>query len=184
VKELTPYEQMLARELAARHEIPKSTVAHPPGVIVPDDAFMTEKLRDPDYVPYCMRCSPMQRLRRVVDGFECPTCGNKANWDLTTFNNNVDVQFDPMYLPTASLDNIPPSKLDPSKAHLDWSEDEGKKNTSYHKCNKCTQTFFGKNSRKYCLSCQEDVSRHVTSKRNDACTEPFAALNRKERRQR
>jgi hypothetical protein len=88
------YSQLLAAECAARHRIPKSTVTHPAGVIVPNDDFMTEKLRDPDYVPYCGPCMPMQRVRRVADGFECPTCGNKSNYDLTHYNGNVNVQYE------------------------------------------------------------------------------------------
>jgi len=94
MRPLTPLEQMLALQLAARHQIPKATVEHPAGVIVPGDPFMTMKLRDPDYVPYCSPCTLMQRLRRVADGFECPACGNKANFDLTKFNGNKDVQYD------------------------------------------------------------------------------------------
>ncbi|KAF1046357.1 MAG: hypothetical protein GAK35_01042 [Herbaspirillum frisingense] len=83
-----------AEILAARHRIPKATVAHPAGVIVPDDEFMTEKLRDPDYVPYCMMSGPCGRVRRTTFGFECPTCGNKTNFDLTHYNGNVDVQYE------------------------------------------------------------------------------------------
>jgi len=92
MRNLTSAELLLAAQCAERHRIPKATVAHP-AVIVPDDPFMTEKLRDPDYVPYCSPCVPMQRLRRVADGFQCPTCGNKTNYDLTRFNGNVGVQY-------------------------------------------------------------------------------------------
>lgn len=91
---LTPFELAMAYELAARHRIPVATVDHPKGVIVPGNEFMTEKLKDRDYVPYCMRCSPFIRLRRTSWGFECPTCKNKANYDLTTFNDNKDVQYE------------------------------------------------------------------------------------------
>lgn len=91
----TPFEMQLAEECAARHRTPKATVTHPKGVIVPGDEFMTEKLRDPDYVPYCGPCVPMQRVRRVADGFQCPTCGNKSNFDLTRFNGNINVQYEP-----------------------------------------------------------------------------------------
>lgn len=82
----------LAAECAARHHIPKSTVEHPAGVIVPGDEFMTKKLRDPDYVPYCFG-SGCGRTRRTEFGFQCPTCGNKMNYDLTHYNGNVDVQY-------------------------------------------------------------------------------------------
>jgi len=91
---MTPIEQLLAAQCAERHRIPKALVEHPKGVIVPGDPFMTMKLKDPDYVPYCGPCVPMQRLRRVADGFECPTCKNKANYDLTPFNGNVGVQYE------------------------------------------------------------------------------------------
>lgn len=85
---------LLIAECAARHHTPKATVSHPAGVIVPGNPFMTEKLRDPDYVPYCMG-NGCGRTRRVVDGFKCPTCGNHMNFDLTHFNGNVDVQYEP-----------------------------------------------------------------------------------------
>lgn len=85
--------EAMAEDAAARHRIPKSTVEHPKNVIVPGDPFMTEKLKDPDYVPYCGPCMPMQRIRRVADGFVCPGCGNKSNFDLTKFNGNVDVKY-------------------------------------------------------------------------------------------
>lgn len=84
----------LAAILAERHRIPTATVQHPKGVIVPGDEFMTEKLRDPDYVPYCLKHTMCGRMRRVADGFECPTCKNKANYDLTKFNGNVNVQYE------------------------------------------------------------------------------------------
>jgi hypothetical protein len=93
MRDLTLAERAFAADCAERHRIPKATVTHPP-IIVPGDPFMTEKLRDPDYVPYCGPCVPMQRLRRVADGFECPTCGNKMNYDLTHFNGNVNVQYE------------------------------------------------------------------------------------------
>lgn len=89
------YSQMLAEQCAARHRTPKATVTHPAGVIVPDDFLLTENIKDPDYVPYCGPCMPMQRMRRNEKGFHCPTCHNRTNWDLTKFNGNLDVQFDP-----------------------------------------------------------------------------------------
>lgn len=81
----------LARECAARHRIPKAEFTHP-AVIVPGDEFMTNKLRDPDYVPYCFgtHCG---RTRRTEYGFKCPTCGNKMNYDLTHYNGNANVQY-------------------------------------------------------------------------------------------
>ena len=84
-----------AEEAAQRHRIPKSSVTHPAGVIVPGDPFMTKKLRDElDYVPYCMRCEPMRRIHRTEYGFCCPACGNKANYDLTQYSGNVAVQYE------------------------------------------------------------------------------------------
>jgi hypothetical protein len=89
-----PAIQYLVNMTRSRHEIPEATVDHPKGVIVPNDPFMTEKLKDRNYVPYCTPCTLMQRLRRVEDGFICPSCGNKANWDLTKFNGNINVQYE------------------------------------------------------------------------------------------
>jgi predicted RNA-binding Zn-ribbon protein involved in translation (DUF1610 family) len=75
------------------HRIPKSTVTHPEGVIVPGDKFMTMKIADPDYVPYCIVESTCGRVRRTEFGFECPTCGNQMNYDLTHYNGNINVQY-------------------------------------------------------------------------------------------
>jgi hypothetical protein len=80
--------------LISRHNIPTATVDHPKGVIVPGDDFMTKKLKDRDYVPYCSIKAECGRVRRVADGFECPYCGNKMNYDLTHFNGNVDVKYE------------------------------------------------------------------------------------------
>jgi hypothetical protein len=85
--------EKMALECAARHHSPPSTVKHPAGVIVPDNPFMTEKIQDPDYVPYCGHCSLMQRIRRTEYGFRCPGCGDKSNFDLTKFNGNVAVSY-------------------------------------------------------------------------------------------
>jgi hypothetical protein len=82
-----------AAMLAAKHHTPKATVQHPKGVIVPGDEFMTGKLKDPDYVPYCMMHSACGRVRRTEFGFQCPTCGNKMNYDLTHYDGNANVQF-------------------------------------------------------------------------------------------
>jgi hypothetical protein len=88
------YSAMLAEECAARHHTPKSTVTHPKGVIVPGDPFMTGKLKDPDYVPYCGSCTLCYRMRRTEYGFTCPNCHKKTNFDLTKFNDNVDVRYE------------------------------------------------------------------------------------------
>jgi Zn finger protein HypA/HybF involved in hydrogenase expression len=198
MRELSARERLMATELAERHRIPKATVSHPQGVIVPGDEFMTGKLRDPDYVPYCTPCTPMQRLRRVADGFECPSCGNKANWDLTKFNGNVDVQFEPEHEEAGQIAKakIRATALAAEEilqqtpaypAHF-WAEDEGKKNTSQHKCGKCTQLFFGKKSRKYCRLCQTGINTILRQRTREhqynPYLEPHPAVNRKERRQR
>lgn len=99
---LSPELARFAEEAAARHRIPKATVTHPKGVIVPGNPFMTEKLQDPDYVPYCSPCTPMQRLRRTTYGFYCPSCGTKANYDLTRYNGNVAVQYEGVPLSVAA----------------------------------------------------------------------------------
>ncbi len=82
----------LATECAARHHTPKATVTHPSGVIVQGDPLMTAKLSDPNYVPYCFG-DGCGRTRRTEFGFECPTCGNKMNYDLTHYDGNVNVQY-------------------------------------------------------------------------------------------
>jgi hypothetical protein len=94
----TPLDQAfieaMANDCAARHHTPKSTVIHPSGVIVPGDPHMTDKIKEPDYVPYCGPCNPMQRLRRTAYGFACPSCGQKSNYDLTPYNGNLAVQYE------------------------------------------------------------------------------------------
>lgn len=92
MRDLTPAERMFAEQAAARHRIPKAQFKHP-AVTIPGDEFMTEKLRDPDYVPYCGPCVPVQRVRRTAYGFECPSCGIKANYDLTRYDGNKRVQY-------------------------------------------------------------------------------------------
>lgn len=161
--------RLMAAELAARHRIPKSTVTHPKGVIVQGDEFMSGKLRDPDYVPYCTPCTPMQRLRRVEDGFICPACGNKANWDLTKFNENIDVQFEAEHAEAGEIAKgrlqaareVAEAPLDNLRYTLSWQEDIGKKNVGVCDCGKCGQQFFGKRKRKYCRPCQEIINQHL-----------------------
>jgi hypothetical protein len=186
MRELTAFEQMLAEECAARHRTPKATVTHPKGVIVPNNVLMTENIRDPDYVPYCGPCTLMQRVRRVEDGFKCPTCGNKSNWDLTKFNGNVDVQFDPELVDPVWLAQWQ-IKVEAIRRHealheqtylayksqqttpvpqRDWSEDKDKKNTSFHPCGKCKHPFFGKQKRKYCVPCQAIITEHLVETSN------------------
>jgi hypothetical protein len=104
--------QRLAAECAERHRIPKATVTHP-AVIVPGDEFMTEKLRDPDYVPYCFGTN-CGRTRRTEFGFQCPTCGNKMNYDLRHYDGNKDVQ----YVGAAPSPKVATSGLPP--APLEW----------------------------------------------------------------
>jgi hypothetical protein len=91
----------LVAECAARHHTPKAEFAHP-AVIVPGDPFMTEKLTDPDYVPYCFgtHCG---RTRRTAVGFRCLTCGNEMNYDLTHYDGNVNVQY-----VTSEAELVPP----------------------------------------------------------------------------
>lgn len=91
---LSPELQLMAAQLAARHRIPEATVDHPKGVICVGNPFMTEKLRDRNYVPYCGHCTLCYRLRRTEYGFICPSCGNKANFDLTKYDGNINVQYE------------------------------------------------------------------------------------------
>jgi hypothetical protein len=80
--------------LASRHHISSTRVEHPQGVIVPGDAFMTMKLREPGYAPYCIKRAACGRVQRTEFGFQCPSCGNRMNYDLTHYNGNVDVQYE------------------------------------------------------------------------------------------
>lgn len=181
MREPTPFEMMMAAEAAARHRTPKATVTHPKGVIVQGDELLTDNIRnDPDYVPYCGPCTPMQRMRRVEDGFVCPTCKNHTNWDLSPFNYNVDVQFDPAYVDPVWLEQHQ-KQAEAIRSHeaihketyarfkerqdaqrrRDWEGDRGKKNTADHDCGKCGFTFFGKKNRKFCRVCQDSVTQHL-----------------------
>jgi hypothetical protein len=86
--------ERLAAQLAERHRIPKSTVSHPEVVFPGDDGFMAMKMKeDPDYVPYCLVKSECGRVRRTPYGFQCPTCGNQMNYDLTHYDGNKKVQY-------------------------------------------------------------------------------------------
>ena len=144
---------LMAAQVSSRHNSPKATVAHPKGVIVPNDQLVTENIRDPDYTPYCGPCvTPVQRLHRVADGFVCPNCGNKTNWDLTPFNGNVDVKYDETVEGYGELPK-PPEVL------RDWKEDQGKKNTETKPCGRCKNSFFGIRKRKYCFDCQPAIDR-------------------------
>lgn len=179
----------MAEEAAARHRIPEATVTHPKGVIVPGDEFMTEKIRDPNYVPYCGPCMPMRRMRRVEDGFVCPTCGCKSNWDLTKFNNNVDVKFDSVLAENVPFEEGPVVYVRKGEEvklpdPRDWAGDRGKKNTSVHTCGQCAQPFFGKRSRKYCALCQQPLTQQLKLTAKTRNQSPFSMGNRHERRHR
>jgi predicted RNA-binding Zn-ribbon protein involved in translation (DUF1610 family) len=94
--------QAMARQLAARHAIPKSGIKHPPVVVIRNgevDEFMTAKLREEDYVPYCLIKPECARVRRKAWGFECPNCGNKMNWDLKHYDGNQNVVYAEGYVP-------------------------------------------------------------------------------------
>ena len=84
-----------ATTLTTRHRFSSVSVTHPQGVVVPGDAFMTGKLREPGYAPYCLKRTKCGRVQRTDFGFECPSCGNRMNYDLTHYNGNVDVQYEP-----------------------------------------------------------------------------------------
>lgn len=89
--------QMLAAQLAEKHREPNEIVPHPKVVIRNHDGsadtFMMDKLRDDKYVPYCFG-NGCGRTRRKPWGFQCPTCGNKMNWDLRHYDGNQGVEFD------------------------------------------------------------------------------------------
>lgn len=82
--------QRLATQLAAKHRIPKTDVVHPH---LKDDAMLKQKQDDPNYVPYCFG-TDCGRTRRTRFGFQCPTCGNKMNYDLTHYDGNKNVQYE------------------------------------------------------------------------------------------
>lgn len=157
MRELTLFESQLAEQCAARHRTPKATVTHPPGVIVPYDTLLTHNIRDPDYVPYCGNCTLCQRVRRIEEGFECPACYRKSNWDLTRFNNNVNVQFEegfsaPIKVPPPAPQVVLQSEIEP--AQRDWLADMKRKNGSYlHRCPVCVASFKGNRKRHHCFTC-------------------------------
>lgn len=88
--------QMMANRLAERHREPNEVVPHPKVVIRNGDGtldqFMMDKLADHKYVPYCFGTT-CGRTRRKLWGFQCPTCGNKMNYDLTHFDGNLNVEY-------------------------------------------------------------------------------------------
>lgn len=106
--------ERLAELLAAKHRIPKAEHVHP-AVIVPGDEFMTEKLKDPDYVPYCLH-DGCGRTRRTAYGFKCPDCGNKMNYDLRHYDGNKGVQYvgeaPPLEVATSGLPPAPMEWVD------------------------------------------------------------------------
>jgi hypothetical protein len=98
MEKLSPELMAMAAQLAERHRIPDSPYVHPKVLVMNRDGtvdtFMTGKLREPHYVPYCMKTSDCMRVRRTEWGFQCPSCGNKMNYDLRHFNGNEGVVYD------------------------------------------------------------------------------------------
>lgn len=84
-----PFVKMLIADLLARHVSPTPSQevldAIPDNVVVPDDSFLTEKIQDPTYTPYCLRTIRCGRLHRTVYGFTCPNCKAKLNHNLTPY---------------------------------------------------------------------------------------------------
>lgn len=96
--QLSPELMAMAARLAERHRIPETDIVHPK-VFVPDhkggvNEFMTAKLREPHYVPYCLIGRDCARVRRTEWGFQCPYCGNKMNFDLSHYDGNANVKYD------------------------------------------------------------------------------------------
>jgi len=84
-----------------RHRIPESPHKHPKVIVYSHDGtidtFMTDKLRNSDnghYVPYCLVGADCGRVRKTEWGFECPTCGNKMNYDLSHYDGNQNVTYE------------------------------------------------------------------------------------------
>jgi hypothetical protein len=82
--------EALAAQLAAKHIIPETDIVHPEVVM---DSFMMEKMKEPNYVPYCLVEVTCGRVRRTRYGFWCPSCGNKMNYDMTHYDGNKNVQY-------------------------------------------------------------------------------------------
>jgi hypothetical protein len=100
----------MAARLAEKHKIPVTDIRHPwVKLIQPDgteDTWMQDKLRysdDGNYVPYCLRGTGCGRLHKTEYGFKCPTCGNKANYDLTRYNGNLNVVYEPGHEPKLTI---------------------------------------------------------------------------------
>jgi hypothetical protein len=96
--ERTPQLEALARRLAEKHRIPETDIVHPTVIFKNNDGttdeFMMRKMREePNYVPYCLVGIECGRVRRRVWGFECPTCGNKMNYDFTRYDGNRNVEY-------------------------------------------------------------------------------------------
>lgn len=111
--------RLMALRLAEKHREPNEVVPHPKVFVMNGDGtvdtFMTDKLRDDVYVPYCLKKSECGRVRRREWGFQCSCCGNKMNWDLSHYDGNVNVKFD---------GPPPPKKAQPSKkvpSIKDWN---------------------------------------------------------------
>lgn len=105
--QLSPELEALAHRLAERHRIPVSKHEHPK-VFVKNgdgtvDTFMTAKLREPHYVPYCLVGADCARVRRTEYGFKCPRCGNQMNWDLSHYDGNKNVEYDNDKPPVLSI---------------------------------------------------------------------------------
>lgn len=94
---LSPRLMYLAAQLAERHRIPETDIVHPKVLVMSGDGtidtFMTAKLREPHYIPYCLKID-CGRVRRTAWGFQCPTCGNKMNYNLRHFDGNQNVVYD------------------------------------------------------------------------------------------
>lgn len=106
--QLSPELEAMAARLAYRHTIPESPHIHPKVFVKQGDgtvdAFMTAKLREPHYVPYCLKEASCARVRRTDYGFYCPWCGNKMNYDLSHYDGNKNVEYDNDKPPTLSIE--------------------------------------------------------------------------------
>lgn len=98
--------QALAAQLAEKHRIPVTSIRHPWVKLIKndgtEDTWMQEKLRhsdDGNYVPYCLMGISCGRAHKTDYGFRCPTCGNKMNYDLTHYDGNKNVVYEPGHEP-------------------------------------------------------------------------------------